>query len=369
MDQNTKEGNTRSSEIDFLDLGKKIWGKRRLVIKWTVVSLLVGLVVAFSIPAEYSVSVKMVAEDKTKDLSGGGNMSQLMSLAGIETAGVGSGYGIGVTMYPEVVSSIPFLADMRNIEVQPKNSKRSVTLYEYLVEGQKMAWWNHVIAVPFKVLGWFISLFKEKAEEDGAGDVFHIQALTKKQMDYVMDMRNRVNVDLDKKNAVIYATVTMQDPVVAAVVADSMVSKLKEYIIRYRTDKARQDVDYCTRAFEESKSQYFEAQKRYAVFVDQNKNIVRESIKIEQDRLRNEMELTYGVYDATARQLESAKLKVQEQTPCVTVIEPATVPLRKTTPKRKTILLGFIFLGIVVSAGYVLGKELLFAQKSSSMPK
>lgn len=128
-------------------------------------------------------------------------------------------------------------------------------------------------------------------------------------------------------------------------------------------------MEYCTRAFEESKGQYFNAQKRYAIFVDQNKNIVKESVKIEQDRLDNEMNLAFGVYNATAQQLETAKLKVQEQTPCVTVIEPASVPLRKSKPRKMNILFGFIFLGIVGSAGYVVGKELFFGQKSSSMPK
>lgn len=370
MGQDIKEENKGGNDIDLIELSKKIWAKRRFIFKWAAISLFVGLVAAFSIPAEYSVSVKMVAEDNTNAPTSGG-MTQLMNLAGLGSGTSGTGYGIGVMMYPEVVYSIPFLADMKDVEIRPKNSKAPISLYDYMTEKQKTAWWNRVMAVPFSVLGWMMSLFEEKKDADSGQQQqkFEISSLTPKQMGYINAMRGRVNLNLDKKNAIISANVTMQDPVVAAVVADSVVSKLKEYIIRYRTDKARQDMDYCTRAFAESKAQYFEAQKRYAVFVDQNKNIVKESVKIEQERLRNEMDLAYGVYNATAQQLESIKLKVQEQTPCVTVIEPATVPLKKTKPRKMSILLSFIFLGIVGSSGYVLGKELFFAQKSSSIPK
>lgn len=366
-DKDAKTGN----DIDLIELAKKIWGRRRFIIKWSIVSAIAGLIVGFSIPAEYSVSVRMVAEDNTNTQTSGG-MSQLMNLAGFGTGGtVGGGYGIGVMMYPEVVYSIPFLADMRNVKIRPRNSKAPISLYDYMTEGQKTAWWNHVMAVPFSVLGWMTSLFEEKKEADlqQQQQRFDIFSLTSKQMGYINAMRARVYMNLDKKNAIISAHVTMQDPIVAAVVADSLVSKLKEYITRYRTDKARQDMEYCAKTVREAKNQYFEAQKRYALFVDQNKNIVKESIKIEQDRLRNEMDLTYGVYNATAQQFEAAKLKVQEQTPCVTVIEPATVPLRKTKPRKMTILLGFIFLGVIGSAGYVVGKDMFFGQKSSSMPK
>ncbi len=358
-----KEGN----DIDLIELVKKIWAGRRFIIKWVGISAVAGLVVGFSIPAEYSVSVKMVAEDNTNNQTSAG-MSQLMNLAGFAPNQAANGYGIGVMMYPEVVSTIPFLADMRNIKVQSQKANAPITLYEYITEDQKTAWWNYIISAPFKALGWVLSLFKEDSEEDG-GDTFNMSYLTKEQMGYIDAMRARINIDLDTKSAVISANVTMQDPVVTAVVADSMVSRLKEYIVRYRTDKARQDMEYCSRAFEESKGQYFDAQRRYAVFVDQNKNIVKESVKIEQDRLRNEMQLAYGVYNAMAQQLETAKLKVQEQTPCVTVIEPSSVPLKKSKPRKKIILFTFVFLGVLGSVGYIVGKDMLSGQKSSSMPK
>ncbi len=351
-----------SQEIDLLEIAKKLWVRRRFILKWVGIAAVVGLVVGFSIPSEYTVSVKMVAETNEQKTSTSG-VSQLASLAGINLGGPGSGYGIGVLMYPDVAASLPFLADMRTVPVQPRKAKEPYTLYDYLSEHQKTAWWNHVIAFPFRVLGWIVSLFSENEPDES--EVFDVSNLTEEQNDYVKMMRERMGISLDEKTGIITASVTMQDAGVAAVVADSMVSKFQEYIVRYRTDKARQDMEYCQKAFDESKKQYYEAQNRYAVFVDQNKDLVRQSVKTEQYRLSNEMELAYTVYAATSQQLEMAKLKVQEQTPCLTVIEPATRPLKKSKPSKAKILIGFMFLGALASCGYLVVKDMFWGENKA----
>ena len=88
-----------SQEIDLWEITKKLWTQRRFIFKWVGIAAVVGLVVGFSIPSEYTVSVKMVAETNEQKTSTSG-VSQLASLAGINLGGPGSGYGIGVLMYP-----------------------------------------------------------------------------------------------------------------------------------------------------------------------------------------------------------------------------------------------------------------------------
>ena len=58
-----------------------------------------------------------------------------------------------------------------------------------------------------------------------------------------------------------------------------------------------------------------------------------------------------------ASQLEQAKLQVNKDTPVFTTIKPVTVPYEKTAPKRSQIVISFLFLGFVLSSGYVLVKE------------
>jgi len=51
--------------------------------------------------------------------------------------------------------------------------------------------------------------------------------------------------------------------------------------------------------------------------------------------------------------MEQAKLKVQDQTPVFTVIEPAKVPLIKSKPKGVIIAMGLMFVGAFVGVGVV----------------
>lgn len=68
--------------------------------------------------------------------------------------------------------------------------------------------------------------------------------------------------------------VTLQNPKVAAVLADSVVKKLQEYIIDYRTTKAKEDCIYLEKLFKERQQEYYAAQKEYANYIDSHDNII-----------------------------------------------------------------------------------------------
>ena len=58
-----------------------------------------------------------------------------------------------------------------------------------------------------------------------------------------------ITASVDKKTSITSITVTLQNPRVTAVVADSVVKKLQEYIINYRTFKAKEDCLYLEKLF------------------------------------------------------------------------------------------------------------------------
>lgn len=113
---------------------------------------------------------------------------------------------------------------------------------------------------------------------------------------------------MDKKTAITNVSVTLQDPKVAAVVADSVVHKLQEYIIGYRTFKAKEDCAYLEKLFKERQEEYYAAQKKYAEYVDTHDNLILQSVRAEQERLQNDMSLAYQVYSQVANQLQVAQV-------------------------------------------------------------
>lgn len=99
-------------------------------------------------------------------------------------------------------------------------------------------------------------------------------------------LKGVLKVKTDKKTNITEVSVTLQDPLATAIVADSAISKLQEYITDYRTRKARQDYDFQLHLCQQYRKEYFAAQQEYAKFADANRNIVLQTVTTEKDRLQ-----------------------------------------------------------------------------------
>ena len=152
----------------------------------------------------------------------------------------------------------------------------------------------------------------------------------------------------------------MQDPMVAAMVADTVVTKLKQYITKYRTSKAEDDYKYWEEIYEKRRAEYYEAQKRYADYADANRNVVLQSVLNERERLHNEKALALQLYTTVATQMQMARAKVQEAKPVFAIVEPATVPLKASSTSRSMTVLQFMAVGAVLAALWILfGRDMV----------
>ena len=351
-------------EIDLVELAKRLWSERKFLFKCCGVAIVVGLVVAFSIPKEYSTTVKLAPEtsDPSKKM---GNLGGLVAMAGINLNSSSGADAISPDLYPDVVQSIPFLLELFPVQVESEKGDYSSTLYAYMNEDQKSAWWSYVVQAPFKLLGVVKDLFSKEEEKNSMElSSFH---LTKEQSDVIEDLQERISASVDKKTLVITVSVQMQDPLISANITQIVLEKLQGYITNYRTQKVKQDLEFTEKVFREARESYHKAQRAYAAFEDANKNIISASYRTEQERLKNEMTLTFNVYNTLAQKLEQDKLRVQEQTPVYTIIQPATVPLKAASPKKPLILIGFVFLAIFGGVGYLFIKDLFKPQEETEV--
>ena len=345
-----KTSSQHEEEIDLLELGLKIWAERKFVLKVCGYSVLIGLVIAFSIPKEYTASTMIAPE--LSDNKGTGGLSSLAAMVGSNLNATSTADAIYPDLYPDIVSSTPFITELFKVRVKDLDEEIDTTLYCYLNEHQRMPWWSLVTSAPFKALGWVISLFADdEVDNDRIFDPFH---LTKEEADTAKELSERISVSVDKKTGVTTLSVTMQDARISACLTDTVVRRLQDYITEYRTTKARQDFQFQKKLFERKKKEYEKAQENYAKFADANKNIILLSYRAEQERLENEMRLAYQVYTSVAQQLQMAEAKVQEITPVYTIIEPATIPIRASKPRKTLMLLGIIFLTGTSCIGWIL---------------
>lgn len=351
------------NEVNLLELAQKLWADRKFLIRFGVIGLVVGLVVAFSIPKEYTSSVKLAPEINDPKAAAGG-LSSLASLAGINLGGGGAGAdAVYPQLYPDIVSSIPFTVGLFDVEVTDSEGNR-YTVRQYLEDETSGPWWGAVLSLPGKAIGGVMSLFRDD-ETYAGGDSINPFRLTVDEDLLVKALGERIGANVDTKTSVISISVMMQDPLVSAMLADTVVTRLQQYITDYRTNKARKDMAYATRINEEARADYYAAQQKYAEYVDKNQGVTLRSGKTEEERLQNETNLAFDLYNATSQRLQQAKAKVQELAPVYTVVQPSTVPIRPSKPSKVMILIGFIFLAVVIAGAWVLyGRELVKSFKS-----
>ena len=343
-------------EIDLFELVKKIWIKRVFVLKISLIGAIFGLIIAFSIPEEYKTEVKLSPENAQINKSG--QLSGLAAMAGFNMGGVKDPDALSVDLYPDIVSSAPFLLELVEFPVEIKTKNIKVTFYEYMTEYQKIPWWSYLKILPSRALNWVLSHFRDKQQQENI--VIDPFRLTEKQENFIKRVNARIEVKIDKKSGVIVISLTMQDPLISAVMADVIVSKLQEYITDYRTRKAKLDLAFSERLYAESDSSYYKARKAYAAYIDANKNVVYAKSKTEEERLRNEVNLAFNVFTQMAQQLESNKIKVQEETPVYVVIEPARIPVLAIKPNKLKILIAFILMFGFGSVVKIISAEYFF---------
>lgn len=347
-------------EIDLLELAYKLWAKKKMILIWLMWGVLAGLIIAFSIPREYTTSIKLAPEVKSSGRTLSGGLGALASMAGISASGNSGTDAVYPQLYPDIVGSVPFLMSLMEVPVTDKEDKK-YTVKEYLLEKTNKPWWTVIMGAPGKVIGFIRGGGKSEADDSLKNDHSTFN-LTPENYGLVGALRERVTASVDQKTNVITIDAQMQDPMVSAVLADTVVSRLREYVTNYRTDKARQDLEYAQKLNEEAQQEYYKAQQRLADYIDRNQNLATQSARISRERLENESSLAFNLYNETSLQVQNAKSKVQETTPVYTVITPATVPIRPTSPRKGLIIAGCAFLAVVACCAWILFGNPLVAE-------
>lgn len=341
--------------IDWMGILRQIIAIRKTLYKAAGVGLIIGILIALGTPKQYTVSVTLSPEVSGGNSGSSGLASMAASFLGA-SVGSTSPDALNATLAPDIVASTPFLLELLDARVVSQDQKIDTTFTAYLEE-EKSSWIGYVLKAPGMAIGGLKSLFGDKEESTADSIRTGVIELNKKDATKLEGLKKAILAEPDKKSGIITLTVTLQDPKVTATMADTVVSKLQQYIIAYRTRKAKEDCEYLEKLYKERQQEYYDAQRHYAHYVDANSNMVFQSTMAERERLQNDMSLAYQVYSQVAQQLQVARAKVQEEKPVFAVVEPAVVPLNPSGTSKKVIVIGFVFLAIALTGAWqLLGK-------------
>lgn len=340
--QNEKGTHERS----FLVYVNEVLKQKKTLAAFAVVGAVVGIVYAFAQPRSYSSDVVLAPEVA----SGSGMSESLASMASSFGLDLGKNSSIDALypeIYPTLMSSTDFILKLFDVKVTLSDG-RTKTYYKHLVQDTKMPFWNYPIS-------WLKRQFAKKKK--AAPAVASTDGPIKLSVDdagLVSAIRSSISCVVLKKTNVITIEVTDQDPQVAAILADTLQKRLQSYITDYRTHKARNDVNYYQKLYNESRTAYLNAQHAYATYADANEDVVLQVYASKRDELENEMQIKYDLYSQVNVQLQRARAQLQESTPAFTVLQSATVPIRPSSMPRTYVALMFLVAAVVLDVAWVL---------------
>lgn len=356
---------TIENEGDGIDLEEtivRIWNGRRIIFKTVVIFLIIGLLIAFLSVNEYSSEVKVLPEaNESFTLGALGTIAQQF---GFSSTPQQSSEGISAIIYPEIINSNIFIQELMNYKVTLSDRPDIVTLEEYFQEYVKWPITKYTIYLPLTLKNWLIRNDEHESTNIDRSSLAEnklqrITNMSNEDWETVRQIKDRISASMDSETGIVTVNVKMQDPLIAADIADEVVRMLSEFVTEKRTEKVRRNVEFIEERFEEAKIRFENAQQELAEFNDENRGQLTAMALTQQKLLQSKYDLSFNVYNSMAERLEEARIELQKETPVVNILEPAAIPDQRTEPKRLLILIIYFILGLIVGVTFVFGTPFL----------
>lgn len=343
-------------EIDLLDLAKTFWEGRKTILKSILFFTTFGVLIALVSPKEYTAATSMVPQSGQQENKLGG-LSSLAAMAGFNLDANSSNDVLTPLVYPQIVTSTPFQLELMNTTFSFAEVDHPISLLEYYTKVASPGILSLIKKYTIGLPGIIVSAIKGKgmlvkSVENG------LISLTEDQENIRKIIEDKVVLDLDSKQGFLTLTASFPEALLSAQIAEKASQLLQKYITQYKINKASDQLNFINQRYREVKVEFENAQERLARFRDENKNVTSAIARTQEERLQGEYTIALNVFNELAKQLEQAKIKVKEETPVFSILEPAIVPMEKSKPKRSLIVAIWLFLGGIIGTGIVFGKEL-----------
>jgi uncharacterized protein involved in exopolysaccharide biosynthesis len=288
-----------------------------------------------------------LSEGQTNSSLGG-----LASLAGINLSAImgSQPQDISPSLYPQIAESIPYRLALLEVKV----GSNDTSFRDYiLAQSGGLA----ILPLLKKYTISLPGLLLNKQTDDNKTLYNTLYQITEEDKELFEFLAQVVSIEVDDQEGLVSISVELADRMVAAQLAQAATNLLQSNIIAFKSQSARNNLDFIEGQFESKRKEFEEVQDSIAVFKDQNLNITSTLYQNQLTRLESKFTVTSSVFQELAGQVEQAKIQVNKDTPIFTIIEPVSVPLERSKPKRTMMVIVWTFLGIVFSVGWVLVKS------------
>ena len=259
---------------------------------------------------------------------------------------------------------------MAETPISFKSLNRSATSIEYFGELKNTTPVELLTAYTVSLPATLRTLVRTAASEEqiARGSIDSSNAISTYDSEYlalVNELEDRLTISVDRKTFIITITGQMPDAYASADLVRVASDHLMQRIIDYESRKAGEQFRFVDEQFKQARQRYEQAQRDLAFFSDRNRALMSATANIDRDRLQRENDLAFEVFQQFSRELEQARIKMNQDTPVFTVIEKVTVPTMRTKPRRTRLVLTTMFVGVILGIGRIGMRSVNQAGKTS----
>jgi len=359
IQENNTTNKDQEDAIDIIALLKELWAARKTILKITLVFTFLGVFVAIFSKNEFTAATTFVPSTQGTS-AGGGSLGSLASLAGINIGGASSSDGISPELYPQIVSSIPFQLALLNTPLTISGQTEPVSYKAYYENIYSPGLLSTIKKYTIGLPGVFIALVRSAPEnlETTAGvKEGQLIAISEEENGLIKGLEGQISLNVNDKEGFISISATLPEAIASAELALKAQQLLQEYALKFKTQKSIEQLTYIEERYAEKEKAFNTIKIDLARFQDQNTGINTALGRTKLLQLQGDYDLAFKVYSELAKQLETQLLQVKKDTPLFTVLKPVTIPTEKSAPRKALILVVYLFLGFVLSVGFVFGRK------------
>lgn len=344
-------------EVDIWDLVALVWRDRQYIIISVLLFFVIGFFHISYGPGSAYVSNSVLLQETSTD--GGSTqrfLQQFGGAFGFSSSGSGEAGRISAELYPFIISSAAFQYEIIYEDIEFSRFDEPITLHEYFNEYYEKPIRDSVyeltrkytIMLPFTFIDFLEGISFTENEKDTLEIVEYddrILSLSSDEQAAMAELTPRIILTVEGN--LINISTELPDPEAAAMLNVLVIEKIQEYVTEYQIEKSRNTLEFIERQYERAKEQYQNAQNELATFLDQNVNISTNVARVEEERLQNQTNMTYNIYNSVALELEQAELRLQEETPVFSVLQKSSLPTTSVGSSYRLLAVFAIVGGIV----------------------
>ena len=303
-------------EFTFFALLPEVWAKRRSIAILVTATTIISIVIVFLLPKLYTAEATILPELEKNKLLGLGGMSDLAAVTGLSL-----GESPVSKLYPMIITSARILREVIYGRYATLAVSDSVDLIRF----------------------WKI---------DGDNEEEKFERALKK-------LRARMDVSFDNRLGTLALKVDLEEPRLAADVANKITNELDLYTRTKRRTSVTAQREFIEQRLQEVDQSLKNAENTLRSFREKNRRIVDSpQLMLEQGRLERDIQINSTIFVELKKQVEIAKIEEIKNIPIINVLDTARVPIEKSYPRRRLVVSTVFLLSLFfVIAGIAMQKH------------